>query len=94
MSIGCFWQRSKDMEDKNIEKVFKVLEKMYRERILKNYAIGGATATIYYTEIFAASAVEVCYPSFNAERKDAKKSLDYIKAIRGTIRDYFKKWKK
>lgn len=33
-----------------MEKVFKVINKMYQEGVLKDYAIGGAVATIYYTE--------------------------------------------
>jgi hypothetical protein len=47
--------------DKNIEKVFNLINKMYQENILKNYAIGGALATIYYTEPFATRDIDIFF---------------------------------
>jgi hypothetical protein len=47
--------------EKNIERVFKVINKMYREGVLKNYAIGGAVATIYYTEPFATKDIDIFF---------------------------------
>ncbi len=47
--------------EKNIEKVFKVINKMYQEGVLKNYAIGGAVATIYYTEPFATKDIDIFF---------------------------------
>jgi len=44
-----------------MEKVFKVINKMYQERILKDYAIGGAVATIYYTEPFATKDIDIFF---------------------------------
>ena len=43
----------------DIERVFKVVNKMYQEGILKDYAIGGAVATIYYTEPFATKDLDI-----------------------------------
>lgn len=45
----------------NIEKVFKVINRMYREGIIKDYAIGGAIATVYYTEPFATQDVDIFF---------------------------------
>ena len=45
----------------NIEKVFKIINKMHQEGVLKNYAIGGAVATIYYTEPFATKDIDIFF---------------------------------
>lgn len=44
-----------------MEKVFKVINKMYQEGVLKDYAIGGAVATIYYTEPFATKDIDIFF---------------------------------
>lgn len=49
------------MEDKGIERVFKLIDKMCREGILKDYAIGGAVATIYYTEPFSTKDIDISF---------------------------------
>ncbi len=49
------------MENRKIEKVFKVINKMYQEGLFKNYAIGGAVATIYYTEPFATKDIDIFF---------------------------------
>jgi predicted nucleotidyltransferase len=49
------------MRNKEIERVFKVINKMGKEGILKDYAIGGAVATIYYTEPFATQDVDIFF---------------------------------
>ncbi|MCS7231644.1 MAG: hypothetical protein RMJ67_05865 [Elusimicrobiota bacterium] len=49
------------MKKQDIEKVFKVIFEMYKEGVLKDYAIGGATATIYYTEPFATQDVDIFF---------------------------------
>lgn len=49
------------MADKNTGKVFKVINRMNQEGVLKNYAIGGAVATIYYTEPFATKDVDIFF---------------------------------
>ena len=51
------------MENKEIERVFRVINKMYKEGILKDYAIGGAVATIYYTEPLATQDVDIFFIS-------------------------------
>jgi len=47
--------------EKDIERVLKVINKMYQEGILKDYAIGGAVATIYYTEPFATKDIDIFF---------------------------------
>ncbi len=47
--------------EKNIERVFKVVNKMYQEGVFKSYAIGGAVATIYYTEPFATKDIDIFF---------------------------------
>jgi len=49
------------MEDKAVERVFKVINKMYQEGTLKDYAVGGAVATIYYTEPFATKDIDIFF---------------------------------
>ena len=44
-----------------MERVFKVIKKMHREGALKDYAVGGAVATIYYTEPFATKDVDIFF---------------------------------
>jgi len=44
-----------------VERVFKVIKKMYQEGILKDYAVGGAVATIYYTEPFATKDIDIFF---------------------------------
>ncbi len=34
----------------DLSKIFRVINEMFQRGILKDYAIGGAVATIYYTE--------------------------------------------
>jgi hypothetical protein len=43
------------------KRVFKLVEEMHRKGILKDYAIGGAVATIYYTEPFATRDIDVFF---------------------------------
>lgn len=43
----------------NIEKVFKVINKMYQEGIVENYAIGGAVAALRWTEPFFTQDLDV-----------------------------------
>ena len=49
------------MIDKDIERVFKLINKMYQDGTLKDYAIGGAVATIYYTEPFATKDIDIFF---------------------------------
>lgn len=49
------------MENREIDRVFKVINKMYQEGILKDYAIGGAVATLYYTEPFTTQDVDIFF---------------------------------
>ncbi|MEW5692733.1 MAG: hypothetical protein AB1765_05505 [Candidatus Hydrogenedentota bacterium] len=51
------------MENKEIERVFKVVNKMYQEGVIKDYAISGAVATIYYTEPFATQDIDIFFIS-------------------------------
>lgn len=51
-----------------LEKVFKVVKKMFQEGILKNYAIGGAVATIYYTEPFATKDIDIFFVPVEKEK--------------------------
>ena len=44
-----------------MEKALKVISRMHEEGVLEKYAIGGAIATIYYTEPFATSDVDVFF---------------------------------
>lgn len=44
-----------------MERVFKVIRKMYEQGVLKNYAVGGAVATIYYTEPFATKDIDIFF---------------------------------
>lgn len=48
-------------ENKGIERLFKLIDKMCQEGILKDYAIGGAVATIYYTEPFSTQDVDIFF---------------------------------
>ncbi len=56
------------MKDKTLEKVFKVINKMYQEGILSDYAIGGAMATIYYTEPFATKDIDIFFIPVDKDR--------------------------
>ncbi|MEW6417114.1 MAG: hypothetical protein AB1480_03215 [Nitrospirota bacterium] len=49
------------MEDKAVERVFKAINKMYQDGTLKDYAVGGAVATIYYTEPFATKDIDIFF---------------------------------
>jgi hypothetical protein len=42
-----------------MEKALRVISRMHKEGVLKEYAIGGAIATIYYTELFATNDVDI-----------------------------------
>lgn len=44
-----------------MEKIFKVINRMYQEGVLNDYAIGGAVATIYYTEPFATKDIDIFF---------------------------------
>ncbi len=44
-----------------MEQAFKVISTMHQEGVLKEYAIGGAIATIYYTEPFATYDVDIFF---------------------------------
>lgn len=44
-----------------MEKALKVISKMHKEGVLKEYAIGRAIATIYYTESFATNDVDIFF---------------------------------
>jgi len=44
-----------------MEKAFQVISTMHKEGVLKEYAIGGAIATIYYTEPFATNDVDIFF---------------------------------
>lgn len=44
-----------------MEKAFKVISRLHKEGVLEEYAIGGAIATIYYTEPFATYDVDIFF---------------------------------
>jgi len=44
-----------------LEKAFKVIHQMHKEGILKDYAIGGAVAAIYYTEPFDTEDIDIFF---------------------------------
>lgn len=44
-----------------MEKAFKVINEMHKKGILKDYAIGGAIATIYYTEPFDTKDIDIFF---------------------------------
>ncbi len=44
-----------------MEEAFKVIHKMHKEGVLKDYAIGGAVATIYYTEPFDTEDIDIFF---------------------------------
>lgn len=44
-----------------MEKALNVISNMHKEGVLKEYAIGGAIATIYYTEPFATDDVDIFF---------------------------------
>lgn len=43
------------------ERALKVINEMYEKGILKNYAIGGAVATIFYTEPFLTQDIDIFF---------------------------------
>ena len=45
-----------------MEKVFSILNEMREKGILRDYAIGGAVATLYYTEPFGTQDVDIFFP--------------------------------
>lgn len=49
------------MGNRDVERVFNVINKMYQGGVLKDYAIGGAIATIYYTEPFATKDIDIFF---------------------------------
>lgn len=49
------------MGHRDVEKVFKVINEMYQEGALKDYALAGAIATIYYTEPFATKDIDIFF---------------------------------
>lgn len=44
-----------------MERAFKVIAEMYKKGILKDYAIGGAVATLYYTEPFNTYDIDIFF---------------------------------
>jgi len=44
-----------------LEEAFRVIHRMYKEGVLKDYAIGGAVATIYYTEPFDTEDIDIFF---------------------------------
>ena len=44
-----------------MEKAFKVIQEMVEKGVLKDYAIGGAVATLYYTEPFATFDLDIFF---------------------------------
>lgn len=44
-----------------MERAFKVITEMYKNGILKDYAIGGAVATLYYTEPFPTRDLDIFF---------------------------------
>ncbi|HOM27811.1 MAG TPA: hypothetical protein PKV21_09965, partial [bacterium] len=56
------------MRDKDLEKIFKLINQMEKKRILKNYAIGGAVATIYYTEPFFTQDIDIFFIPSNVKK--------------------------
>ncbi|MBI4803352.1 MAG: hypothetical protein HY796_12595 [Elusimicrobia bacterium] len=44
-----------------MEKAFKVIYQMHKKGILEDYAIGGAVATIYYTEPFDTQDIDIFF---------------------------------
>jgi hypothetical protein len=44
-----------------MERAFKIINEMHSEGVLEEYAIGGAIATIYYTEPFATNDVDIFF---------------------------------
>lgn len=51
----------KEIKEKRVEKAFKVISRLHKEGVLEEYAIGGAIATIYYTEPFATYDVDIFF---------------------------------
>ncbi|MEO0129934.1 MAG: hypothetical protein ABIL02_06820 [candidate division WOR-3 bacterium] len=45
----------------SVARIFKLINEMHKKGILKDYAIGGAIATIYYTEPFATKDVDIFF---------------------------------
>lgn len=43
------------------ERALKIINEMYKKGILKNYAIGGAVATIFYTEPFFTRDIDIFF---------------------------------
>jgi hypothetical protein len=64
-----------------MDKAFKVINEMFKDGILKNYAIGGAVAVMYYTEPFDTFDLDIFFipdekekiivltPFYNKEKK-------------------------
>lgn len=44
-----------------MDKALKVISRLHKEGVLEEYAIGGAIATIYYTEPFATFVVDIFF---------------------------------
>lgn len=44
-----------------MDKAFRVISRLHKEGVLEEYAIGGAIATIYYTEPFATYDVDIFF---------------------------------
>jgi len=59
LSLAGSGRVEKTGKDKQMEKIFKVINEMHQKGILKDYAIGGAVATIYYTEPFATKDIDI-----------------------------------
>lgn len=49
------------MKDYAVDRVFRAVKRMQQEGRLKDYAVGGAVATIYYTEPFATKDVDIFF---------------------------------
>jgi hypothetical protein len=58
----------REKEGFEVERVFKVIDKMYQEGVLKDYAVGGAVATIYYTEPFATKDIDIFFIPVEKEK--------------------------
>lgn len=51
-----------------MERAFKVINEMYKKGILNDYAIGGAVATLYYTEPFDTYDIDIFFTPLEKEK--------------------------
>jgi hypothetical protein len=47
----------------DIKKAFAVLNQMVADRIIENYAVGGAIAAVFYVEAFSTEDLDVFVPA-------------------------------